>query len=216
MNRHYMLEALLLSSGRRLPTEYQEVEYIESTGTQYIDTGIRINKNLGLKIDGRVLISATQATQYPRIFGGRQYNSSQDDSAVMLGFNRAWYGSIGTNETTLLALLPNNEYTFSLNRQRLVLSSVEYPMQYVTDNVKVNCTIALFAEFQETSGGIKKFNFGSFSLFNLRMYDNSVLVRNFIPCYRKSDGEIGLYDTVNHTFYTNQGTGTFLKGPDVN
>lgn len=37
----------------------------------------------------------------------------------------------------------------------------------------------------------------------------------FVPCYRKSDGEIGMYDTVSKTFYTNAGTGTFLKGADV-
>lgn len=38
---------------------------------------------------------------------------------------------------------------------------------------------------------------------------------NLVPCYRKSDGEIGMYDLVSKTFYTNQGTGTFTKGEDV-
>ena len=32
----------------RLPSEYQEVEYIESTGTQYIDTGVNTDANLGI------------------------------------------------------------------------------------------------------------------------------------------------------------------------
>lgn len=32
-----------------LPAGYQEVEYIESTGTQYIDTGIIGNSNIGIK-----------------------------------------------------------------------------------------------------------------------------------------------------------------------
>ena len=40
--------------------------------------------------------------------------------------------------------------------------------------------------------------------------------RHFIPCYRKSDNVIGLYDLVEGTFYTNSGTGTFTKGSDVN
>ena len=38
------------------------------------------------------------------------------------------------------------------------------------------------------------------------------LERNMIPCYRKSDNVIGLYDTVNGEFYTNKGTGMFDKG----
>lgn len=39
---------------------------------------------------------------------------------------------------------------------------------------------------------------------------NNDIVRNFIPCYRKSDNKPGLYDTVTKEFYTNQGTGEFL------
>lgn len=35
------------------------------------------------------------------------------------------------------------------------------------------------------------------------------------PCYRKTDGEIGLFDVINREFKTNIGSGTFLKGPDV-
>lgn len=40
-------------------------------------------------------------------------------------------------------------------------------------------------------------------------------IRNFIPCYRKSDNEPGMYDTITGTFYTNSGTGTFTVGNDV-
>lgn len=35
-----------------------------------------------------------------------------------------------------------------------------------------------------------------------------------IPCYRKSDGVIGMYDLVFGVFYQNSGTGEFLKGAD--
>ena len=40
-------------------------------------------------------------------------------------------------------------------------------------------------------------------------------IRSFVPCYRKSDNAIGLYDTVEGAFYTNAGTGAFTKGADV-
>lgn len=49
-----------------------------------------------------------------------------------------------------------------------------------------------------------------------KIYDNNVLIRNFIPCYRKYDNKPGLYDTVNNEFYTNQGNGDdFVVGPDI-
>ncbi len=55
-------------------------------------------------------------------------------------------------------------------------------------------------------------------------YDNNI--KNFVPCYcttavtdvngrQCQSGTIGLYDTVEGKFYTNQGNGTFLKGNDV-
>ena len=50
-----------------------------------------------------------------------------------------------------------------------------------------------------------------------KWYDeNDNLVRYFVPCYRRSDGVIGLYDMENNLFYTNSGSGTFVKGADVN
>jgi len=52
-------------------------------------------------------------------------------------------------------------------------------------------------------------------LYHLKLWENNIIVRDFIPCYRNSDGEIGLYDSINDIFYTNQGTGVFTKGNDV-
>ena len=43
-----------------------------------------------------------------------------------------------------------------------------------------------------------------------KLYDNGKLMRDLIPCYRKSDGEAGMYDSVTNTFFTNAGTGAFL------
>jgi hypothetical protein len=52
-------------------------------------------------------------------------------------------------------------------------------------------------------------------IYNVKIYTSGNLVRDFIPCYRKSDDVIGLYDLVNDAFYTNAGTGTFTKGGDI-
>ena len=46
------------------------------------------------------------------------------------------------------------------------------------------------------------------------MYDNNVLVRDFVPAKRDSDGAIGLLDIVNNIFYPNMGSGTFTAGPE--
>ena len=52
-------------------------------------------------------------------------------------------------------------------------------------------------------------------LYSLKFYKSGNLIRNFIPCYRKRDGIIGLYDMVEQEFYINAGGGDFLKGKDI-
>ena len=52
-------------------------------------------------------------------------------------------------------------------------------------------------------------------LWSFKIWDNNVLVRDYVPCYRKEDNVVGMYDIVNDVFYTNLGTGEFLKGSDV-
>ena len=56
---------------------------------------------------------------------------------------------------------------------------------------------------------------GEFKLYHFTVSQNGTAVRDMYPSYRKSDNVIGMYDTVNKVFYTNQGTGTFYKGPNV-
>jgi len=44
---------------------------------------------------------------------------------------------------------------------------------------------------------------------------NGVVIHDYVPCYRKADGEIGVYDIIDSTFHTNSGTGTLVKGNNV-
>jgi hypothetical protein len=55
----------------------------------------------------------------------------------------------------------------------------------------------------------------SAKLYSCKIYESGTLVRDFVPCYRKSDTEIWVYDLVTNAFFTNQGTGTFTKWNNV-
>ena len=57
--------------------------------------------------------------------------------------------------------------------------------------------------------------FTTAKVYNIKIKEDGVDDVNLIPCYRKSDTEIGMYDVINDIFYSNEGTGTFLKGGDV-
>ena len=76
-----------------------------------------------------------------------------------------------------------------------------------------NATIAIFSSYFGSSS-IRK---AHIKLFELKIYyDNETTpIRHFIPCYRKSDGIIGLYDIINGAFHTKQSGNDFTKGDDI-
>lgn len=92
-----------------------------------------------------------------------------------------------------------------------------------------NCGIVNEGEYTVAHGEIlaensRAFNIGSRGLANtafvgrikyVRIQRDGELVYNFVPCVRKSDSVIGMYDTVTETFFTNVGTGDFTKGENV-
>lgn len=73
-------------------------------------------------------------------------------------------------------------------------------------------TLELFASHNAGTNGYLP---SKIKIYRCTIYDNGKLTRDYVPCYRKSDNVIGLYDIVTGTFYTNAGTGTFLKGANV-
>ena len=63
-------------------------------------------------------------------------------------------------------------------------------------------------------------NFGTFS-WNIDVYYCKIsntwwtVLREFVPCYRKSDNVIGMYDLTNNQFYTNAWSWTFWKWDNI-
>lgn len=74
-----------------------------------------------------------------------------------------------------------------------------------------------------TSASASGFNVGNYNntnsyaykgvFFGVTVTRSGNIILNLVPCYRKSDGATGMYDTVNGNFYATNGTWT--KGTDV-
>lgn len=191
----------------QLPTEYQEVEYIQSSGTQYIDTGYKPTSN-NLRIACEFEYTADHSTS--SVFGSE---SSSKYSIVPYGAPAFYVGS----STQLLAQTTalNTKYALDAhaNAGTLTVSlngttnSASYSGSVLTTvNMGIFCNIIAGVANQ----------FCSMKLYAMYIYDNGNLVRDFVPCYRKSDNVAGLYDLVNNVFYTNVGSGVFAVGADSN
>ena len=199
-----------------LPYTYQQVEYIEGTGTQYIDTGYIPQGNTEVRADIQFThTSATYDGTHAAIFGASSSDKRfyMNFGAMNQQYNQIFFWNGANNETTVWATLNNVtlKHKFIFNNIGLKVDNTLYAKQ----GTLVACTrnFLFFTYVNRTTGNV---NLPSkYKLYNGQIYENDVLVRDLVPCYRKSDEEIGLYDLVNDAFYTNAGTGTFIKGPNV-
>ena len=192
----------------RLPAEYQEVEYLESTGTEYIDTGYYPNDTTKVVCDFR----SPTANNNP-LFGCRDGASvgALDFDAIIYDTSR--YGLItrfNSQTQNTHGFVINKRCSLSIESGRFVLDDTVFSTYNPTTFQCTQKSLTIFA--RNLNSGIL---IGSVRIYYFKIWDDGVLARNLIPCYRKSDNEPGMYDTVSKTFYTNSGTGTFLVGGDV-
>lgn len=193
-------------STSRLPAEYQEVEYIESTGTQYIDTGVVGKKGI------HILTEMGWRTLSNQLFGSRKSSGATRFFVTYYG-NRIDFGYGGD---TLSDVSPQAgqiyEIDFDVTGGTYNFGVDGSYKTGRTGELDTECNMFIFgANRPYTTNQLSKSIFKSMIITNA----NGETLRNFVPCYRKSDGEIGLYDIENDVFYTNDGTGTFTKGQDI-
>lgn len=193
----------------RLPAEYQEVEYLESTGSsQWINTNVKISASIRFVID----FCALSSNRARYLMG--LYESSDKGSFYLYAssslppYFQTAFGTTYSN-TTLLTDNERHKFEYSFDEGYLKVvcdSTIILSKEMVTSISEENINIVGYNGSASTS---------NCRTYKVEIYENDILVRNFIPCYRKSDNEPGMYDTVSGTFYTNSGTGTFLIGNDV-
>ena len=199
----------------RLPSEYQEVEYIQSSWTQWIDTLFTPTPKTKISIDMQFTSTATQqrlfwvwtpSTSY-MTFNAYINWSTQWSRAVQNG-EWTWQSTgVSADTTRHIFELDNSTYKIYTNWTQVHSSS-----NSTTSTTSCSHSLPLLANYYEWW----VYSQASAKLYWCKLWDNWTLVRDFIPCYRKSDSVVGLYDLVNNQFYTNSWTGTFSKWSDVN
>lgn len=193
---------------------YQRVDYIKSTGTQYINTRVLASQNISFEIS---CIPHNDCSEriYGCIFGGRYMSGISDFQLTTYsprGYNKGVVrlGPNNTDNMYLAHLEKDVEAHIEYKNNHYYVNNIDYG-EYTPSSFSSPHEIYLFALNQQNSPT----QFGNVTLRYFRIWDNDVLIRDFVPCYRISDGEIGLYDLVNEEFYTNDGTGTFEKGNNI-
>ena len=205
-----------------VPEAYQAVEYLQSSGKQYIVTSIPANTANSGTID----FMSTSLKQWAYIYGASSTTRADPGGfgfstafGASTPYNYGWVYDSKYNSTSVSAdinvrhtagfhYLSNNieymfdgeiittsytEETYTITTNSIYLFALNYNNNTISDGMKVNARVY------------------SFKLYN----NNGDKILDCRPCYRKSDSVAGMWDRVSKTFLTNKGTGTFSVGGDV-
>lgn len=182
-----------------LPSGYTRLAYIQSSGTQWIDTGFKPNQNTRIKMDCNVIgFNAVDAF----LFGARISSGNTAFCLAADDANTQWfalYGNAVLNPTGTCT----GKHSIDFNQNVLTLDGENFTFEKATFQSSYN--LLLFATI--TNGSVDSQR-GKMAVYSCQLYDNGNLIRDFIPCINGS-GAVGLYDLVGRQFYGNAGTGVF-------
>lgn len=193
----------------RLPNGFIEVEYIESSGTQYIDTGFKPTSDFRIVME--LEMPAVTAQSDYAIFGC--YASSNYTCYTMGGYNGQYHAEYGTTtahfftqtsfsgKTTITYDNGNITITDGTTTDTADLSAQSHSSSSASMLIFANKNMSLPSPYIQ---GLSSFKLYSFKIWSGGVYEQ------FVPCVRDSDGEAGLYGLARERFYTNQGTGDFI------
>ena len=185
-----------------LPKMVNYVEYIQSSGTQWIDTEFTPNQDTRVEMM-TYPISVSDAAFAP--YGAsNDYNSRAFECYTTNGkyeFNYAdEYPFIGTASVGQMLTINHNKNNLTLD-----VDGTKYNHTFTYKEFTAPYPLALFAFRRGTV------ICGKQRIYWCKIYDNNVLVRDLWPCY-DPDGVLCLYDKVEKKYYYNAGTGEFIAG----
>lgn len=202
-----------------LPRYTKLVEYIESSGTQWINTGFSpTNKNIRIEVRYR-FVSLPTGTSRKYVFGesaneGKvrvQYAVGSAGNCA-IGFGNVFQGvvtfdSYDTNTTHTIvcdggvfSLDGTATDEWDLSDAPLATTDTNHPIYLFGLNVNNNSNPSTYLS--------------SIRLYSCKIWDNGVLVRDFMPALKDWTTPC-LYDAVSGTFYENAGSGSFVAGGDT-
>ena len=195
---------------------YLGVEYIESTGQQYLQIGASVDYDTtNLYIEYQYTdVTGTSSYSQGAIYSISSYRKPYSDM-LWVAFASAGYGlysyAYGSNNTKSFS--ENATLTkckLERNSSGVFLNDIKQDVPTYTPKGDSTSNITLFAlNYGNDEDIIMK---SKMRIYAFKLGNDKGFKYDLIPCVRKSDNVAGMYDTINKKFYTNAGVGEFVVG----
>lgn len=187
-----------------LPSGCKRVEYIESTGSQYIDTEFKPNQDTRVIIDYQI----TTAQTIP-LFGARNGSTNREFEMFAYADGKGIQDGYGSSQDYVTSSPNLNRTTIDKNKNVTTSSDGSVNKTHAAQTFQCSYNMYLF---QMNNGGqIYNASYGS-RCYSCQIYDNGTLIRDYIP-YIDENGDANLWDNVNES--PAKKVGTFVAGPEV-
>lgn len=185
-----------------LPSNVNFVEYLQSSGTQYIDTGLYGNGKTGFLYDMEISIEAWG-------FGARQSGSSR---AIIITSN----GTSTTSETVGFGSQLNNYSNLSARRKFKMIDGSLYVddvlvRRHNIETFETPLTLLLFGANCNDKSPKVQITSGGYKLYRAVIYDGFVPIADYLPCL-DGNGVACMWDNIAQEYVYNDGTGDFAYG----
>lgn len=201
-------------SGDRIVFGYDaEIEYLQSSGTQWIELGRKLNSSIDIIDIDFTLISQVSSTS--GLFGARTAADNKNFSVIVASNNnivldmnngdlsryRLYSGTTGYNKRCTV-FMHNTFRQIYLNGKKVAETNTT-AQSFITD---YNAELFRISDLQNNIPSIRLHSFKWRQLGTGWIYD-------MIPV---RVGQVGyLYDKISGELFGNAGTGDFILGPDV-
>lgn len=191
---------------------YNELQYIESTGTQYFDTEYYPNQNTKIEM----IVETLNLTSTFVPFGTRE--SSRLDYIAGINFNNQNYIQFNTNTAEYFG----NSNNFLNAKIKVILYNGYFKVEYIGDSTKnIEGTFATRDNFQcltslylgcLNNNGSTRYLDQKYRIFSTKIFENDVLIKDYIPVLDRFNDKACLYDKINESYLYNSGTGNMIAG----
>lgn len=192
-----------------LPAEYQRVEYIESSGTQFISLpfGFSPSDEIHIKAAIDTSMGSDKFMVCPQTWNNNNNRFGITGITLQKKFSIA-YGSVPTNASIMAMQIINDGLLHKHSYKNKLFWSDDLAIACGVEEATFGADTANLKLFYGYNANTK----GKISYYVHKKENTCVAL---YACYRKSDNVIGLYDVDNDVFYTNDGTGSFTKGANI-
>lgn len=197
---------------------YQRVEYITSTEENtypYIITDFIADNTCGVEVIGSFPVMQDRIPMGSRVDSG----ANRFYCVYPLSASTCYFG-FNTGSSISCALSLDTVYRLQTNflNSRLVniydTNGIRKGGTTISATlVQQTCPVAIFGYYRSDTDDVTSKR--EYKLYSARISKGHEVVREYIPCYRKSDGEIGLYEKFTGEFLTAADGGEFAKGADI-